>query len=140
MIRCQQSAVRLIMLKLKPQTSQLKAPIMIKNYVKIAIRNLVNSKIYSLINVVGLAVGLAVVLIIGIWIRDELNYNTSIPEYKRLVQVLQNQTNNGKTETQESVPPILADELKKLYSDDFEYVAQTSWSYDHLLTYEKKTF
>jgi len=123
---------------LTPHT--LKPFFMLNNYFKIAFRNLVNSKIYSIINIAGLAVGLAVVLIIGIWIGDELAYNTSVPDYKNVVQVLQNQTNNGKTETQESVPPVLADELRKLYSDDFDYIAQTSWNNDYLLTYEKKHF
>lgn len=113
---------------------------MIKNYIKIAVRNLVNSKAYSFINIAGLAVGLTVVMIIGIWIRDELIYNTTIPGFKNIVQVLQNQNNNGRIQTQEAVPPVLAEGIRKQYGDDFKYVVQTSWNNDHLLTYEKKHF
>jgi putative ABC transport system permease protein len=113
---------------------------MFKNYFKIAVRNFLKTKGFSLINIAGLSVGLAVVLIIGLWIRDELSFNSSIPQYRKIVQVLQNQTNNGKTETQESTPLVLADELKKSYPEDFKYIAQTSWTYDQLLTYDKKHF
>ena len=73
---------------------------MFKNYFKIAARNFLKTKGFSLINVAGLSAGLAVVLIIGLWIKDELSYNTSVPQYNKIVQVLQNQTTNGKTETQ----------------------------------------
>ena len=113
---------------------------MIKNYIKIAVRNLVKNKAYSMINVAGLAVGLTVVMIIGIWIWDELSYNTTIPGFKTIVQVLQNQNNNGSIQTQEAVPPVLADGIRKWYGDDFKYVVQTSWNNDFLLTYEKKHF
>jgi putative ABC transport system permease protein len=113
---------------------------MFKNNFKIAWRNLLKTKGFSLINTAGLSVGLAVVLIIGLWIKDEINYNTSIPANKLIVQVLQNQTNNGKTETQQANPAPLADELRKSYRDDFKYVVQASWNYDHLVTYDKKHF
>lgn len=113
---------------------------MIQNYFKIALRNLVKSKIYSFINIIGLAVGLAVIMIIGIWIQDELVYNTTIPGFKNIVQILQNQNNNGRIQTQEAVPPVLAEGVRKVYGDDFKYVVQTSWNNDHLLTYDKKHF
>jgi putative ABC transport system permease protein len=113
---------------------------MFKNYFKIALRNFLKTKGFSLINIAGLSVGLAVVLIIGLWIKDELAFNTGLPQYRKVVQVLQNQTNNGKTETQESTPMVLADELRKSYPDDFKYIAQTSWTYDQLITYDKKHF
>lgn len=113
---------------------------MIKNHIKIAVRNLIKSKTYSLINIVGLAVGLAVVIIIGIWIHDELIYNTTIPGFKQVMQVLQNQNNNSRIQTQEAVPPVLADGIRKVYGDDFKYVVQTSWNNDHLLTHDKKHF
>ena len=45
---------------------------MIRNYFKIAFRNLVNNKVYSAINIGGLAVGMAVAILIGLWVYDEL--------------------------------------------------------------------
>ena len=51
---------------------------MIKNYFKIAWRNLVKSKGYSAINIGGLAVGMAVAMLIGLWVYDELSLTNTI--------------------------------------------------------------
>ena len=48
---------------------------MFRNYFKIAWRNLVRNKVYSAINIGGLAVGMAVAMLIGLWLRDELSFN-----------------------------------------------------------------
>src|SRR6185312_4712227 len=48
---------------------------MIKNYFKIAWRNLLKSKFYSVINITGLSVGLAVGLLILLWVNDELSFD-----------------------------------------------------------------
>jgi ABC-type antimicrobial peptide transport system permease subunit len=48
---------------------------MLKNYFKIALRNLRRSKMYSFINITGLSVGLAVSILLLLWVRDELSYD-----------------------------------------------------------------
>ena len=48
---------------------------MIKNYFKIAWRNLIKNKGYSAINIGGLAVGMAVAMLIGLWVYDELTFD-----------------------------------------------------------------
>jgi len=48
---------------------------MLENYFKIALRNLRKNRIYSAINIVGLSVGMAVAILIGLWIYDELSFN-----------------------------------------------------------------
>jgi putative ABC transport system permease protein len=48
---------------------------MLRNYVTIAWRNLAKTKGYSFINIGGLALGMAVALIIGLWVNDELTFN-----------------------------------------------------------------
>ncbi|WP_420147336.1 permease prefix domain 2-containing transporter, partial [Spirosoma sp.] len=65
---------------------------MIRNYLKVAFRNLTRHKGYSLINIGGLAVGMAVAMLIGLWIYDELSYNTHHQHYHQIAQVMQNQT------------------------------------------------
>ena len=60
---------------------------MIKNYLKIAWRNLIKNKISSLINIGGLAVGMAVAMLIGLWIWDELSFNKYHQNYDRIAQV-----------------------------------------------------
>ena len=82
---------------------------MIKNYFKIAWRNLVKSKGYSAINIGGLAVGMAVAMLIAFWIYDELNYDKFHKNYDRIAQVMQHQTFNGYKGTERSIPiPLVA--------------------------------
>ena len=60
---------------------------MIKNYFLVAFRNLKKSPGYSAINILGLAVGLAVTILIGLWIWDELSFNKVHDRYDRLAQI-----------------------------------------------------
>ena len=60
---------------------------MFKNYLKIAWRNLWNNKGYTAINVGGLAMGMAVTLIIGLWIQDELSHNNYFSKKEKIAQV-----------------------------------------------------
>src|ERR1700748_3039548 len=95
---------------------------MIKNNLRIAWRNLIKNKASSLINIGGLAVGMAVVMMIGMWIYDELSYDKYHKNYNRVAQVIQNVTNNGEVQTWFSVPYPLAAELRKSYGSDFKSV------------------
>jgi putative ABC transport system permease protein len=56
-------------------TSYLFSPAMFRNYVKSAWRNLVNNRFYSLINMTGLTAGLAVGILILLWVQDELSFD-----------------------------------------------------------------
>jgi putative ABC transport system permease protein len=60
---------------------------MIKNYIKVAWRNLVNKKLYSGINIVGLTVGLAVGILILIWVQDELSYGRFNTKFSQIYKV-----------------------------------------------------
>jgi putative ABC transport system permease protein len=107
---------------------------MIKNYFKIAWRNLLKSKVYSSINIVGLATGMAVALLIGLWIWDELSFDSYYENHKRLAQVMINQTSKGETYTDGTVAMPLGDALRIQYASDFKRVSLTSWNNDHILT------
>jgi predicted permease len=61
---------------------------MIRNYFKIAIRNLFRHKVYSIINVLGLAVGIAACLLLYLIIGYEGTYNTDQPNYKHIARVV----------------------------------------------------
>ena len=111
---------------------------MIKNYFKIAWRNLLKSKWYSLINIGGLAVGLAVAILIGLWIHEELMFDRQYKNYDRIAQVMQNQTFNGETGSQTAVPYLLGEELKKDYGNNFKQVSMASWTDDHILASGEK--
>jgi putative ABC transport system permease protein len=60
---------------------------MIKNYIKIAWRNLVNKKLYSGINIIGLTVGLGVGILILIWVQDELSYDRFNTKFSQIYKV-----------------------------------------------------
>jgi putative ABC transport system permease protein len=111
---------------------------MIKNYLKIAWRNLGKTKMYSFINIGGLSVGMAVAILIGLWMHDELSFDRNFKNYDHIAQVIQNVTNNGEVETWKNVPYPLADELRKNYGSDFKHIVMAVNGGDHLLTYNEK--
>src|SRR5687768_16665092 len=111
---------------------------MFKNYFKTAWRNIIKSKTSAFINVSGLAVGMAVAILIGLWIYDELRYDKYHSNYDRIAQVMQHQTYNGEVGTQEANPAAMAEEIRRLYASDFKYVLQSSWNFDHSLKYKDK--
>jgi putative ABC transport system permease protein len=113
---------------------------MIKSYFKIAWRNLLKNKVYSFINICGLAVGMGVATLIGLWVEDELSFNRYHLNYDRIAQVMQHQTWNGEIGTQEANPAVMAEEIRSLYNSDFAHVLQASWNYDHTVTYGEKMF
>ena len=111
---------------------------MFRNYFKTAWRNLVKNKSQSFINVVGLSVGMAVAMIIGLWIWDELSFEKDNPNYDRIAQVMQHNTLNGEIGTWMSMPRPMGAELRKSYGSDFKYVLMSSWTEKHFLTYGDK--
>lgn len=113
---------------------------MFKNYFKTAIRNLVKSKGYSAINIGGLTVGMAVVMLIGLWIWDEFSWDRNFKNYDRIVQVMQNQVFNGEVGSQVSVPAVMSGEIREKYGSDFKYVLQSSWNFQHTLAIGEEKF
>jgi len=109
---------------------------MIRTYFKIAWRNILNSKGYSAINIGGLAVGMAIAMLIGLWVYDELSFDTSHINYNRIAQVMQRASFNGKLESQTANPAVMGPEIKRKYGSDFKHVLQTSWVGGHLVAYK----
>src|SRR5215470_8359898 len=99
---------------------------MLKNYFKTAWRNLSKDKMHSFINVAGLSTGMAVAMLIGFWIYDEISFDKNLDNYNRIAQVIQNVTNNGEVQTWTSVPYPLADVLRKSYGSDFKSVVMST--------------
>jgi len=108
---------------------------MLKNYLKIAWRNLIKNKAYSMINIGGLSLGMGVALIIGLWMKDELSHNDYFTDKDRIAQVFQSQTFNGETGTGPSIPRPLEKALRDGYGDNFEYMIMSSWTNDLYLKY-----
>ena len=61
---------------------------MLKSYFTVALRNLTKEKVYSFIKITGLAFGIAVSLIIFLYVKEDLSYDTFHKNYQRIVRVL----------------------------------------------------
>ena len=113
---------------------------MFSNYFKTAWRNLIKNKAYSALNILGLAVGMAVALIIGLWAYNEYSYDRFLPNYRQLYQVKKNVNSNGKILTFNSVSLKLADVLRSQIPE-IEYAAESDWMGGHgLMVDDKKLY
>src|SRR5258705_1461961 len=106
---------------------------MLRNYFKVAVRNLLKNKAHSFINITGLSVGMAVAMLIGLWIWDELSFDKYHKNYDRIAQVMQQRTNNGTINTGVAVPLTLDAALRKNYGSDFKHIVLVSWTGHHIL-------
>ena len=97
---------------------------MFKNYLKTAVRYLKNNKSHSFINISGLAVGMAVAILIGLWIFDELSFNKNFTNYDRIGQLWQFVNFTGEKASYSVMPVPLAAELRDKYPD-FKQVSLT---------------
>jgi ABC-type antimicrobial peptide transport system permease subunit len=87
---------------------------MIKNYLKVAWRNLVKNKAHTFINMAGLSVGLACSLLILLWVQNELDMDAFHKNGKNLYQVYERQYFDNKVTGQYNTPGLLAAEIKHL--------------------------
>src|SRR6478672_11638783 len=112
---------------------------MLRNYLKIAWRNLVKSKFYSVINILGLAAGMSVAMLIAFWIWDEVTYDKYHSNHEQLAQVMTTFIDNdGKMGTGEAVCMPIGDELRSKFGSDFKNVSMASWNFGHVLAVDDK--
>ena len=110
---------------------------MFRSWLTTAWRYSLNSRLYTLLNLSGLAAGAAVSLLITLWVRDELTFNTIHQNYDRIAQVMDNQPADGGITTSELLPIPLAAELRK--RQDFSRVALYWPDFRHILTAGEKS-
>ena len=84
---------------------------MLKNYFKIAIRNLVKHKVYSVINILSLAVGLAITILIFLWARDEMSYDQFNKDADNIYRVYWDFNWRGNAGLAPGTPPPLAEAI-----------------------------
>ncbi len=111
---------------------------MYKSYFRVGWRSLLRNKGYSFINVSGLAVGIAVTMLIGMWMADELTFNTTHKNYDRIAQVYQHQSSNNEVLTTPNAPIPLGQELETSYKSDFKHIVRGWWNASHILSIEDK--
>ena len=92
------------------------------SYLKITLRKLYREKLYTLINVAGLSLGIACCLILGLFLHNELTYDHHHKNYKRIYRVASELTANGVGNKMAVTSPALAPLLKKENPEISDYV------------------
>jgi putative ABC transport system permease protein len=113
---------------------------MFKNYFKTSWRNILKEKGYSTFNILGLAVGMAVALIIGLWVQYHLSYDRFLPDFGQAYRAMVRSSPNGVTYAGESSCLPLADAIRRDVAE-VKYVAQADFGSPHsLMTGDKKLY
>ena len=93
---------------------------MFRNYLKIAFRNLAKYKIYSFINILSLAVGMALCVLILLFIRDELSFETFHESARRIYRIGQLEDHNNKLVPSVRIGPAVAKTLQRDFPEAVE--------------------
>jgi len=114
---------------------------MLKNYFRIAWRNLLKNRTSSIINIVGLATGMAIALIIGLWIVDELSFDHYHTRHSRIAQGMCIQTAQGETYVDVTISMAIGQAFRTQYKDLFKSTALMCGEGDVLVgSSEKKLY
>ena len=95
---------------------------MIRNFFKVALRNILRHKGFSFINIAGLTLGLTACILIGLFVWDEHQYDRSIRDGDRIYRIYSKYTSSGETGERAVAPPMFATTLML----DFPEVEQTT--------------
>jgi len=105
---------------------------MLKNYFKIALRNLLRNKGFSFTNLLGLTIGMTCTIFILLWVQDELSYDKFQDNYKNIHQVMANRNFDGKIMTDNAIIFPLAKEMEANFPQVKKAVV-TTFSEPHIL-------
>jgi putative ABC transport system permease protein len=86
---------------------------MLRNYFKVAVRNLSRNKVYSIINIAGLAIGMTCCVLILLWVQDELSYDRFHQRADNLYRITETWHHQGETKCEALTSPLLAPALKE---------------------------
>ncbi len=98
---------------------------MLKNYITIAINNLLKNKLYSAINIIGLSIGLAACIIIALYVKDQYTYDRQWKDSDRIYHVNYSMQAPGRELMKFSKTPLPAmPALKEYFKDNFDQTAR----------------
>ncbi len=109
---------------------------MLKNYFKTAWRSLLKNKLSTGINIGGLAVGMAVAMLIACWIYNEWSSDRQFKNYSRIAQVWE--TWPGNQGAQRVLPLPVSDELRAKFGNNFKRIVLSSRTQQCILTLGNK--
>lgn len=110
---------------------------MIRNNIKIAWRSLWKTKGFSAINIIGLSIGMAAVLLIGLWVQHQFLYDNFYPNTENIYKLMNQTEKDGEFNTHGITMGPVAKVLKEEYSE-VEYAARYDWSGEELFRYKDK--
>lgn len=110
---------------------------MFKNYIKTAIRSLLRNKIFSLINITGLSIGLACFILIFLWVKDEIGYDRFHENADQLFRI-NTRDHEDPDFIWTTTPTPLAPLLKEKFPEVISYTRY--WSFGLMVRYEEKHF
>ncbi len=112
--------------KLSPYNSNYN--LMYTHYFKISLRHLLKNKGYSFINIGGLAIGMAVAVLIGLWVHNETSYDKYHKNYDNIAQVMTQQTFNGQVHSDiTGMARPVEFIFRNQYADKFKRIVMSSW-------------
>ncbi|MDP3150643.1 MAG: ABC transporter permease [Ignavibacteria bacterium] len=112
---------------------------MFKNYLKVALRNLLNQKFYSLINIIGLSIGISACILVGLFIRQDFSYDKYHKNAEQIYRVGFSVTQNGITESSAQSPALLGPTLKNV-SPEIKKITRICFSDNALVEIGNKKF
>jgi predicted permease len=112
---------------------------MFRNYLITAVRSLFRQKGFSLINILGLAIGLASALLILLWVQDELSFDRFHEHAERLYRVEEDQYYSGEV-YHVNVTPYPSGPVWKDQIPEIEDACRYQWPSGMLFTYKEKAF
>lgn len=117
---------------------------MFKNYLKVILRNIFSHKVYSLINILGLSIGITCSILIFLWVRDELRYDKFHVNADELFMVkLDQKYVSNVISSVTTTPGALGPALKREYPEILQYgrissMGKVLLKYDRKIFYEKR--
>src|SRR5262245_27999450 len=90
---------------------------MLKNYFKIAWRSLQKNRVFSFINVLGLAIGLTAFMLIAVYVYDELSYDKYPAKSKNMYRVMLSATGNGDVAVYPNVDFAVGEGMKNAFPE-----------------------
>ena len=110
---------------------------MIKNYLKIAWRNLFRNKGFSATNLLGLTIGITCTILISLWVKDELTYNKFHSNYNSIYKIFANRDFNNQVFTDQNMVLPLASTIEKAIPQ-IKHAVVTTHRQPHILAYGDK--
>lgn len=113
---------------------------MLRNYLVIAVRNIFRNKLFSTVNILGLAFGMCSALLIFLWVKDEMEVDQYHANIDRLYSVMENQLySDGRLYTFSSTPGPMAPFIKDKYPE-IELASRYTWVMTYLFQLDDKAF